>query len=204
MQAIKTDTKRDDWIRKAAKFLLGRFEYRFPLTADIIATALLDPEIQHLPAIDNWLEVNKETRLTLLNRVALEHEININQELQQTQQHKSTLPPNDIRSILIKKHSILSKKKSTLEDEMLRFLNITDQTSDVLSFWRENNSVYPNLAKIAKVLLAKPATSAKAESAFSVAGAMLRSRRATIDPLRAQKALFIHDNFDLLKSDFQL
>lgn len=106
--------------------------------------------------------------------------------------------------MLIKKHSNVIEKTASIEDELNRFFNLTEETSDVLKFWLENEPAYPNMAKIAKVLMCKPATSAKAESPFSVAGALLRHRRANIHPLRVQKTLFVHDNYKLLRSDLKL
>lgn len=90
---------------------------------------------------------------------------------------------------------------SGLEAELSRFSNIHINEEDVLKFWREEETQFPLMAAVAKVLLCKPATSAASESAFSVAGALLSKRRATIDPLRARKILFVHDNYDLLHAN---
>lgn len=205
LQKIQVNLDRDEWIRNAANFLLSRFDSRFPLSHQMIASAIVDPEIQHLPAVGEWLDQHEETRLTVLTRIARDFEINIEPEQEEQPkpdkyiQRKS--PAIDIRSMLIRKHSSLSNKKSNIQDELNRFININENTSDVLEFWRANQCAYPSMAKIAKVLLSKPSTSAKSESAFSVAGALLRDRRATIDPLRVQKTLFIHDNYAFLKSD---
>lgn len=174
LQKIHDDQSRDGWIREAATFLLSRFDTRFPLNPQMVASAILDPEIQHLPAIGEWLNERDETRLGVLTQIAKDFEIDIESDTevesppQRNMQHK--LPKIDIRSMLIQKHSSLSKKKSSIEDELNRFLNINETTSDVLSFWRSNECAYPSLAKLAKVLLSKPSTSAKSESAFSVAG----------------------------------
>lgn len=193
----------------AATFLLDRLPHRFKLSLEMIAAAILDPAIQHLPAVDEWLEENYETRESALNRVARELEINVETVIASApsnQQHDlNTHKKNaDIRSLLIKKHLSVTKKSSNIEDELNRFMNITDEVSDVLQFWCDNVSVYPTMARIAKVLLCKPATSAKSESAFSVAGALLRHRRASIHPLRAQKTLFIHDNYKILRPYFEV
>lgn len=79
-------------------------------------------------------------------------------------------------------------------------MDLKDEVSDVLAFWRAQVINYPNLAKLAKVLLSKPTSSAKSESAFSVSGVLLSKKRALIEPWRAQKVLFIHDNYDLCKT----
>lgn len=122
-----------------------------------------------------------------------------------TQQQEATaarrIPENDIRMNLLKKHSTTARREySTLESELSRFTNITDAVPDVLVFWRAEQKSYPQLAQIARAILCKPATSAKSESAFSIAGALLTKKRANLDSLRSQKILFIHDNYPFLKS----
>lgn len=43
------------YIRKATEILLAKLETRIILTKEIIAAACLDPAIQHLEIIDQWL-----------------------------------------------------------------------------------------------------------------------------------------------------
>lgn len=86
-----------------------------------------------------------------------------------------------------------------IEGELLRFHEIREIYDDVLDFWAKFADHYPNLSAIARVLYCIQATTATAESSFSFAGSVIRSRRATIDPFRVEKVLFIHDNYDLFK-----
>lgn len=55
------------------------------------------------------------------------------------------------------------------------------------------------MAAVAKILLSIPMTTSKSESSFSVAGSLMRKQRASITPFRAEKILFLHDNYDILK-----
>lgn len=103
----------------------------------------------------------------------------------------------DVRMNLLRKHTSRNTRRG-LEYELSRFANIQTHEANVLAFWCTEESHFPTMAAVAKVLLGKPATSAASECAFSVAGALLSKRRATIDPLRARKILFVHDNYDLL------
>lgn len=103
-----------------------------------------------------------------------------------------------LRMQLLRKHSNRSPNIG-LEAEIIRFSNIHTHEEDVLKFWHEEEKHFPLMAAVAKVLLCKPATSAASESAFSVAGALLSKRRASIDPFRARKILFIHDNYEMLQ-----
>lgn len=102
-----------------------------------------------------------------------------------------------VRMQLLLKHTN-RRGRSGLEAELSRFVNVHTTEEDVLKFWREEEKHFPLMASVAEVLLCKPATSAASESAFSVAGALLSKRRASIDPLRAKKFLFVHDNYDML------
>lgn len=201
MEKIKEDSERNGWIKNAVTFLLNRLPIRFPLNIDMVCAAIVDPEIQHLSAIDEWLEANNESRVSALRRVAHELDIAVDTE---TALESTTKMSTDELSNLIKKHSRVMKQKSNIESELDCFRNIAQETPDVLNFWFENEAAYPCMAKIAKMLLSKPATSAKAESAFSVAGALLRHRRASIHPLRVQKTLFVHDDYKILRPEFHL
>lgn len=102
-------------------------------------------------------------------------------------------------SSLLNKHIKFDQHTSTLGDELSRFQNLSHSDDDILSFWKKNAINFPKLATIARVILCIPITSAKAESAFSIAGSLIRKRRASITPYRAEKTLFIHDNYDLIK-----
>lgn len=103
---------------------------------------------------------------------------------------------SSIVNILLAKHlQNTHESPSSLDEEVQRFTNQKHNgDDDALQFWRKNETNFPRL-----VLLCIPATSASSESAFSVAGCLLRKRRASIAPHKVQKVLFIHDNYDLLK-----
>lgn len=123
-------------------------------------------------------------------------------EIEKSTEQNETLANTggDARMTLLKKHNLTFRRSlNGLEFELNRFQTICEPQTDVLSFWRAEECNFPTMAAVAKVLLCKPATSAASESAFSVAGALISSKRASLDPLRARKILFIHDNYDLLQ-----
>lgn len=115
----------------------------------------------------------------------------------------STTPSTSslVASLWAKHVRIENESTSTLADELHRFhsVNLNVCEEDILQFWRTNESVFPKLGKIAKVLFGIPITSSKSESAFSIAGCLLRKDRAAITPYRIEKTLFVHDNYDLFK-----
>lgn len=101
-------------------------------------------------------------------------------------------------SKLISKHTAHSISRSaTIESELISFKDIME--SDAITFWKNHKEKYPNLAAVASVVLSIPITSSKSEGAFSIAGCLIREKRASIDPLRAEKVLFVHDNYNLIQ-----
>lgn len=190
-------------IKKAARILLAGFERRFPMSNLMVAAALLDPSVQHIGAVSAYLFDNNKSRADVLNEAAIALRIQTDEQQQsETYREEASKRPNDIRSMLLKKHSHFSYSHNRgIEYEINNFVNLKDEVADVLKFWSEQEKHFPRMAKIASVLLSTPASSAKSESAFSVAGVLLCKRRAMIDPLRARKVLFIHDNFELCKNE---
>lgn len=121
------------------------------------------------------------------------------QAAQTTYQPPSSLSSSSLVSSLLNKHIKADQCTSSLANELTRFQNVCNADENTLSFWKKNESNFPKMAKIAKVILCISMTSAKAESSFSVAGCLQRKARSSITPFRAEKILFIHDNYDLLK-----
>lgn len=103
-----------------------------------------------------------------------------------------------IDSLMSKHCPQLTRNNRSLEFEVETFRDAPIY-SDILEFWKKHNKTYPKLAKVARVLLGQPVTTAKSEGEFSVSGCLLRKRRASITPTRVEKVLLIHDNFFLLK-----
>lgn len=202
--AIKNSEDRLPIIRKAAGILLNNLSNRFPLEPIAIAAAIIDPNIQHFAAIDDWLCLHDKTRATLLQEIQEDLQIENTVVSEQSQNANIQDKSLSIRVSLIRKYSTVHFTHNSLQEELNRFKMIVEEVPDVLQFWRSNENNFPKLARFAKVLLSKPATSAKSESAFSVAGALLSVRRATIDPGRVEKTLFLHDNYNLLLSDSDL
>lgn len=105
-----------------------------------------------------------------------------------------------LRERLLARHVPMAARQAldnTIETELFRLQDVHEVYDDVLLFWSKFSNCYPNLSAIARALFCVQATTATAESAFSFAGSVIRSQRATIDPFRVEKVLFIHDNYDL-------
>lgn len=138
-----------------------------------------------------------KTRLEMIEHMVTFYSIDINHE-SQTAHRTVHQASTSIVSLLLNKHIKVDQQMSTLGEELSRFHNLTHSDDNILSFWKKNEINFPKLAKIAKVVLSIPMSSAKSESAFSIAGGLIRKRRASLTPFRAEKLLFIHDNYDII------
>lgn len=133
-----------------------------------------------------------------MEQVIRDFNINIDDAVEM-QKSSPAAPSTSLVASLLAKYSRSSKPASSLQDELYRFANVNPGDGNILQFWKSNQNEYPKMAKIAKVLLGIPMTSAKSESAFSTAGCLIRKDRASITPYRIERTLFVHDNYDILK-----
>ena len=69
-----------------------------------------------------------------------------------------------------------------------------ERCKDPLSFWREEKSVYPTIAKVARRYLSCPASSVYSECLFSEAGNVFEEHRARLLPRNGEHLLFLHHN----------
>lgn len=92
--------------------------------------------------------------------------------------------------------------RRTLRDEANEYFDearMTGRSSGVLKWWGKHDQKFPVLAKLARLVLAIPATSAASESAFSISSCVISARRSNIAPYNASQILFVHDNYDLVQ-----
>lgn len=81
----------------------------------------------------------------------------------------------------------------------LRLYNETayiEPDETVLNWWKRNSFLFPNLAKVARVYLAIPASNTTSERVFSMAGHIIQKRRTNLSPQNVDKILFVHFNLD--------
>ena len=86
--------------------------------------------------------------------------------------------------------------RTELDSYMKR--TILDPNVDVLAWWKDNESVYPILASVARGVFCHPASSASSERAFSQAGLTLTSKRQRMKVTTLEKLCFVNQNFKLL------
>ncbi len=68
-----------------------------------------------------------------------------------------------------------------------------------LAWWKANQGLYPILARLAKIYLAIPASSAPSERVFSVASRLISSKRTSMGTNIAGKTLYVSENWDMWK-----
>lgn len=71
---------------------------------------------------------------------------------------------------------------------------VLSPNKDPLEWWRINQAVYPNLAKLAKIKLNAMAFSVPCERLFSVAGNILTDRRCRLGSRKVEQLLFLQQN----------
>ena len=72
-------------------------------------------------------------------------------------------------------------------DELESYLNLDvpfepDNTFEILKWWKNKETRFPNLSRMAKDFLAIPATSVPSESAMSTAGRVIDDYRSRLNP----------------------
>ncbi|CAF2074084.1 unnamed protein product [Rotaria magnacalcarata] len=66
-----------------------------------------------------------------------------------------------------------------------------DNNTNILTYWHLNKSIYPNLARLAKRILAIPATNTTIERLFSDSANTKTDRRTRLDTDKINNLLFI-------------
>jgi len=80
------------------------------------------------------------------------------------------------------------------EIEQYRLEPAVPYRTNPLSYWRERKHLYPNIAMLARLYLAIPATSAASERVFSSAGNIITKKRSSLAPENACDLIFAHQN----------
>lgn len=70
--------------------------------------------------------------------------------------------------------------------------------SNVLEWWKENESEYPNIALMAKSYLSVPSTSVPSERLFSRAGWLMNKRRCSMKISTYEKYVWLSRNMDII------
>jgi hypothetical protein len=85
-----------------------------------------------------------------------------------------------------------------IQDEISMYLSqhAVALEADPLAWWRQHQSLFPVLARLARKFLAIPATSAPVERVWSTAGNAVTKRRARLADDMIDAVVFCHENID--------
>ena len=71
--------------------------------------------------------------------------------------------------------------------------------SNPLDMWAKRERDYPHVAKLARRVLAIPATQAQSERMFSSAGMIVNKRRSQLDPENVGLMVFLRSNWEMVE-----
>ena len=183
-------------LRRALRAELARAD-RFGTISMVMRLAtVLDPRTKDLDAFDDTTkdQMRDALRDAILglaeNTGAEEREVD-EEEVEEVQQAASV----SIISTLLKKSKKKKRANTSLDDEITQYLE-EDVENDVepLVWWRQKEPRFPRVARLAKKYLALPASSAPSERMFSKMNAVVDKRRASLDPDRVERIVFIKQN----------
>ena len=92
--------------------------------------------------------------------------------------------------------------KSYLSVPELAFVGPNGGHNSPLDWWRMNETAFPRLAKLARLHLAVPATSAPSERIFSRAALTITKKRNRMDPENASRQMFVQSNLPWFEKDY--
>ena len=84
---------------------------------------------------------------------------------------------------------------------MLAFKDSKGNWNDPLLWWKQRESIFPNLAKLARIYLAIPATSAPSECLFSKASLVINKKCSRLSPGNAAMTIFLQGNIDWFENE---
>ena len=82
----------------------------------------------------------------------------------------------------------------------MRLTNSTAEYNNPLDWWRFRATEFPRLSRMARKILAIPATSAPSERVFSVAGLTITKLRSRLRPDNASCLVFLKENWAIADS----
>lgn len=81
-----------------------------------------------------------------------------------------------------------------MELDMYLTEHVIARSSCPFKWWNENRSRFPVLADVAREFLSIPGTSVPSERLFSKAGDVIRKKRSSLKPTKANQAIFLMEN----------
>ncbi|KAL4088553.1 hypothetical protein QTP88_023646 [Uroleucon formosanum] len=124
-------------------------------------------------------------------------ETNINSNSQELTSKEATMFSEWEDGVDERAQQSIYKYKKELESYREENYDISDD--QILDFWSKQTLRFPYLSKLARQILAIPASSASSERSFSVAGRVIEQRRSCIDGSTVDAILFLNSHFSNTK-----
>ena len=90
---------------------------------------------------------------------------------------------------------------SKMKQEMVTYesFSFASRNADVLAWWKTHETHLPILSKIAKKILAIPASSAKSERVFSTGGLVVTAKRGRLSPSKVEDLILLKQNLSRVR-----
>ena len=182
--------------RKVSGELLRRFDF-IPDGVPAIAAAL-DPRHHHL----NFFSEEERSQVHDIISSKLEQLHSDSESTQEPQAKKRKEDSKDSAMSFLLGTSCESTSTLKWRDEILQFRREPQMhhDSNLLNWWKVNESRFPTLAKMARCYLCVPATSVPSERVFSTAGLVINDRRSSLSPENVDMLIFLSKNLRMIKT----
>ena len=106
------------------------------------------------------------------------------------------LTPTEKLRLEIEAVESLGREVSPIKLEMMDYerLPLASEDQGVLGWWRDNEKTLPILSKIARKIMAIPASSGKSERVFSTGGNFVTSKRTRLNAKKVESLIVIKEN----------
>ena len=163
------------------------------ITSSMVLSAFIDPRFKPTKFLEEeQIEHIKTELVRRIEALESEEELSIHDE-EQPRKKKTAL------DIIFGEEEMSSCEVSPL-DEVVQFMGekIVPRTTLPLTWWKENATKYPRLARIARWVIGIPTTSATSERVFSTAGLTVSKLRSCLKPTNVDALIFLNKNHKLL------
>ena len=209
----------DEDLEEAPKKIVSLIQKNLPLrlviTKQMLACALLDPNLKSSVFVEEELEKHETTGKDLLQEMITKFAI----QCDSSSKRPATTDNNDKEPI--KKRKTGDQKKISIEPSLediepwkkdIRISSATFNQKEIkissyletqyeplntIAFWKEQNGF---LRELAQSMLSMPVSSASSERSFSIARYMITDNRASLSPKTVEASLFVKMNYSFIKT----
>lgn len=178
-------------IQTLKRICLNHFENQVETKIEYDVACMLDPDFRTVSFLSN-------DRRQGATRNMIELLKNLNPATSNVIQDDAPSDPRTTTTVNWRRYKSAEPEKSESSEVQL-YMSIASLNNEdnLLLWWKNNENIYPLLSKLARKLLAIPATNTSSERAFSTAGNIVGKHRVSIKPETVNKLIFLHSNLIL-------